>query len=382
MKAKSVDLTSHYSKVITTSHQMTLAEDLGVLNLSPGDQDDPKKIRKAYLGLSRTCHPDKQGGSTEAFQRLSNAYGRLVHSEKDGQEEASSPAAAKASGAADHHEQHAHSYAAYSDQWHRYYWDFFNDYDEAQFDNFDCYEGEFEAWETSREERRKAWSRHHQDELRRGRDFRDKRAETGEPKCMFCGKNTPITKDEAISEGIDWEEYSNATRDDIHKDYPSYNTCWHCKTNHLSVLTESQACKKFAKKLNYHIKSKRTGAPYRPVFWKLKTLGRSFHHQPVTEMYDGPTRNSEYYWYPDLEREALARGWRPRGKLKDEVPWQRKDISRDLVVHTSPAKRQRKGTAPMVTPTPLVIKRRRGDSDEDGGDGDRKPRAKPRKLKY
>ena len=358
---------------------MTLAEDLAVLGLTPGDEDDPKKIRKAYLRRSLACHPDK-GGSTEEFQGLSNAYGRLVHPVEDGEEEASS--AASAAKASDHREQHEDFYTSNDNYWYGYYSEFFHDYDEEQFDDFDCYEGEFEAWETSREERRKAWSRHHQFELRRGRDFRDKKAEVGEPKCMFCGKNSPITKDEAISEGINWEEYNTATREDVHKDYASYNTCWCCKTNHVSVLTESQACKKFAKKLNYQIKSKRTGNPYRPVFWKLKTMGRSFHHQPVTEMCDGPTRNSEYYWYPDLEREALARGWKPRGKMKDKVPWQRKDISRGMVVHTSPAKKERKGTAPMVTPTPLIIKRRRDDSDEDDRDGDRKPRAKPRKLKY
>lgn len=370
LAASSRNFFSKITKQHFTYMTLTSTEDLAVLGLAPGDEDDPKKIRKAYLRLSRTCHPDK-GGSTEAFQRLSNAYGRLVHPAEDGEEEASSSAAAAK---APDHREHEDSNA---NQWYGYYSEFFHDYDEEQFDNFDCYEGEFEAWETSQEERRKAWSRQHQYELRRGRDFRDKKAEAGEPKCMFCGENSPITKNEAISEGINWEELSHATREDV-----QYNTCWCCKTKHVSVLTESQACRKFAKKLNYQIKSKRRGAPYRPVFWKLKTLGRSFHHQPVTKMYDGPTVNSEYFWYPDLEREALARGWKPRGKMKDEVPWQRKDVSRDVVAHTSPAKRQRKRTAPMVTPTPLIIKRRRDDSDEDDRDGDRKPRAKPRKLKY
>ena len=81
---------------------------------------------------------------------------------------------------------------------------------------------------------------------------------------------------------------------------------------------------------------------------------------------------------PDLEREALARGWKPRGAMKNEVPWRRKDMSEDLVVHTSPAKKKTKRAAPMVTPTPSIKKRQKDDSD----DGDKKPRAKPRKLNY
>jgi len=35
--------------------------------------------------------------------------------------------------------------------------------------------------------------------------------------------------------------------------------------------------------------------------------------------------NSEYFWYPDLEEEALDLGWKPRGKDVDSVPWKRKD---------------------------------------------------------
>ena len=61
---------------------MAIADDLAELGLSPGDEGDKKKIRKAYLKLSCSRHPDK-GGSTESFQRLSNAYTRLAHPEDE-----------------------------------------------------------------------------------------------------------------------------------------------------------------------------------------------------------------------------------------------------------------------------------------------------------
>jgi hypothetical protein len=343
---------------------MAVADDLAELGLSPGDEGDKKKIRKAYLKLSCSRHPDK-GGSTESFQRLSNAYTRLAHPEDEEEVEEEPSPAASAAAAADHR---ASSYD-YANQWYRYYNDFFHEY------GFSDHEDEFEAWETSEEERRRAWSRHHQQELRQGRDFRDEKAKSGEPKCMFCGTNAPIKEGTAEAEGLNWEEYARSINIE---GYPSYNTCWVCKTKKRSVLTESQACTKFAKKLDFHIQSRRTGTPYRPVFWKLKVAGRSFHHQPVTNMHEGPTRNSEYFWYPDLEREALARGWKPRGAMKNEVPWRRKDMSEDLVVHTSPAKTKTKKAAPMVTPTPSIKRRQKDDSD----DGDKKPRAKPRKLNY
>ena len=35
------------------------------------------EIRKKYLKLALTVHPDKKGGSVEAFQNLSNAYHAL-----------------------------------------------------------------------------------------------------------------------------------------------------------------------------------------------------------------------------------------------------------------------------------------------------------------
>jgi len=159
---------------------------------------------------------------------------------------------------------------------------------------------------------------------------------------MFCGKNKPITKEEAAKNGLNWDEYSR-----IADGYPRYTTCWICKNQHKSVLTQAQACRKFAKKLDYTVKSKRSGNMYRPVFWFLKVANRTFHQQPFVPTVQ--TRNSEYYWYPDLESEALARGWKPRGAAKDSVPWKRQDRLTRATVSTPPRKRKTKdSTAAMV----------------------------------
>ena len=129
--------------------------------------------------------------------------------------------------------------------------------------------------------------------------------------CMFCGVNPAIIREEAIRNGLDWDEYVNSIRVD---GYRRHNSCWNCKTTHKSMCTENMARKKFAKKLDD------------AVFVSLRMDGRTFHHQPVTNMTNESTRNSEYFWYPDLERAALVRGWNPRGEMKNNVPWRRKDL--------------------------------------------------------
>jgi len=65
------------------------------------------------------------------------------------------------------------------------------------------------------------------------------------------------------------------------------------------------------------------GGLYHPVFWFLKLHEKTFHYQPNIGRL---TLNSQYFWYPDLEEEALERGWKPRGKDKLLVPWKRKDV--------------------------------------------------------
>ena len=254
------------------------------------------------------------------------------------------------------------SYYSYED-----YYSYFNTYGYYNEDDFDVYATRFASWEEEREARRRAWSEFHKRQVKRGNDFRDGKATKESDICMFCGKNTAITKSKAEENGLDWEEYIESTKVE---GFPGYFTCWACKSNHVSVLTEKKACSMFAKKLNIQISSD-TGGTYNPIFKELRQNGRSFHHQPVTNLFEGETRNSEYYWYPDLEREALARGWKPRGDKKKSVPWQRKDIS-------SSASRPLKKKAANVTPFTLSAKKRRKTDESD--DDDRKPSAKPRKL--
>lgn len=136
---------------------------------------------------------------------------------------------------------------------------------------------------------------------------------------MFCGKNEAIKQVDAVPSGLDWKEYSA---------HPlKYKTCWACKqadkNSDRSALTQSMACSMFGGKLNYTTKSK-AGKDYRPVFWFLRKAGKSFHDQPKTNMFSGRTKKNEYFWYPDLEQEALKRGWDKLGKTprwvgKDKV---------------------------------------------------------------
>jgi hypothetical protein len=120
------------------------------------------------------------------------------------------------------------------------------------------------------------------------------------------------------------------------------------------------ALKKFAKKLDFKWKSTRTGVEYHPVFFFLKLDGKSFHHQPVTNLTDGVTRNTEYFWYPDLEDRAVTEGWKPRGKRKDEVPWARKDVScgRAVIAKKQKPKKRKQNTNSSAGKTPRKLVRK------------------------
>jgi len=45
-------------------------------------EDTPSQIKKQYYKLALSCHPDKPGGNTEEFQRLSEAY-KCVTNQRD-----------------------------------------------------------------------------------------------------------------------------------------------------------------------------------------------------------------------------------------------------------------------------------------------------------
>jgi curved DNA-binding protein CbpA len=340
---------------------MTRAEDLAVLEVSEGVS--PKEIRQKYKKLARRDHPDK-GGSKEAFQRLSDAYERLSQPREE-------------SSGSEAYEPHGPAGGSYRDDgqddftsnfWYHHYYHFFqrrwnsrydgddaDDDDDADHgsdgDDDDDDDDHFDHWH---EATRKAYARERQENLKRGYDYRDYDVSEEGDTCMFCGLHAPIIKELAEASGLNWKEYT------AHPD--GYKTCWDCKNNHVSVMSKSMALKKFAKKLDFTFESARTGREYNPVFFFLKLDGKSFHHQPVTKFTDGPTRNTEYFWYPDLEDRALAEGWKPRGKKKDEVPWVRKDepVSCERVVVAKkqmPTKRKRNtNSSAPETPRKFVRK--------------------------
>ena len=102
-------------------------------------------------------------------------------------------------------------------------------------------------------------------------------------------------------------------------------------------------------------------------------MQNTFTAQPTTGLCE-MTRTSEYFWYPDLEKAALAAGWiwKPRGKKKESVPWWPKNRMK-MKSSTTPS-------TFVTTRTPgssrtKRTKRRRNEED------DRKPSAK-RGLKF
>jgi hypothetical protein len=97
--------------------------------------------------------------------------------------------------------------------------------------------------------------------------------------------------------GVEWEEYVESTKPRAEKE-EGYNTCWICKTKHISVLTEAMAKMKFAKKLEDS-----------SIFKELRRTEYTFTAQPKTG-FCKELRTSEYFWYPDLEAAALAAGWK------------------------------------------------------------------------
>lgn len=198
----------------------------------------------------------------------------------------------------------------------------------------------FTNWETTT---RKQRSQQRYENVKRGCDYRNKKA-SSRSKCMFCGKNKPIHKRQAEKNGLNWSEYSREGRNKF--GYPALKTCWACKNSHVSVLTRKQATTKFSVNKKQVLEGTKE-------FSSLRTMGRSFHHQPVTS-YAEVTLNSQYFWYPHLKEEALARGWRPRGARQLEVPWIPKNADVKLL---KPPSRKRKETDQTASKTPKATKK-------------------------
>ena len=157
---------------------MTRGEDLHMLGLSSEDyeaQDSQRRIRKAFLHLSRTHHPDK-GGTNEGFQKLSQAYYRLRDGEAQGARD-------------DHQEEHEDSESAeergdqgsswqdhdYYNFWQDEFFNFFRQNSNQDY-GYSDEEDDFYDWEQHAYERKKAMSDMHKQQLKAGIDFRDTKA--------------------------------------------------------------------------------------------------------------------------------------------------------------------------------------------------------------
>jgi hypothetical protein len=316
---------------IITAENMTIskADDLAELGLLAAQQPGKKDIRKAYLRLTLLKHPDKPGGTKEAFQKLVVAYERLAHDQYNpttpssagyhsySKDDYNSDDSNDSNDSDDSHPQD--DYVDEDQQWYEEHYEFFHDW-EGFFDRNDFHdedEEQFSRWHRYAHQTRR-------EEIKNKYDSRDQKANNwSKDKCMFCGVNKGITKENAVTSGLNWEEYDG---------HPlKYRSCWACLRDHTSVMTKNMALKKFATKLDFQVESHRSGRLYHPVFWFLKLYKRSFHYQPNIGKV---TLNSEYFWYPDLEEESLEHGWIPRGKNKDDVPWTRKDNQPNLCVYS------------------------------------------------
>jgi len=165
-------------------------------------------------------HPDKSGGSTEAFQKLSAAY---EHLEKDDYSEKrptqpSAPARKRKAAAAwpepespDEEKEKSSSSDDYSheDENYRSYYDFFGTWGGFHREDFDEEdEATFRFWRRSEKQRRRDAAKKRREDIKKGYDYRDHRARGDGKSCIFCGVNEGITKEDALSSGLNWVEYN------------------------------------------------------------------------------------------------------------------------------------------------------------------------------
>eukprot|EP00961_Rhodomonas_salina_P195579 2640609-Rhodomonas_salina.2 len=187
--------------------------------------------------------------------------------------------------------------------------------------------------------------------IKKGYDWRDTNHRGTEERCKFCEKRDAISEKEAGESGLNWEEYTSHPK--------GYRTCWACKNSKDSVMTEKQALQKW----KAFLKAEAVGryGKFNPIFYQLKQAQKIFHHKPVT---NGPSKNSKYYWVPDLREEAEKRGWKPQGEKRSAeqahpCPTPKKNRQTDALVcspaatqeHSSPA------TVPQALPSTAKTKR-------------------------
>ena len=306
------------------------AEDLATLGLSGTAAPTESEIKKAYFKAVLIHHPDK-GGRKEDFQRLVNAFERLSgtasmpspssgapqRAQRQGQPPQAGPSSGFRGAAPPPHgcghdsdsdndsqwyncrSRCFHSDSDTDSEWYDDHFGFFRNFFTGPFwrgaaSGSDAGFAHFSAWAQDKAKRRAA-------NVKAGYDHRDVKLAGGRPPrtgrppravCTTCRTNAAISKQDARASGVDWGLCSG---------HPRYKTCWACKNRHASVLTQAMAVKKYP-----------VLRAAQDVFQKLRQQRKYFPHRPVAEGV-AYTRESWYYWAPDLEEEARARGWRPRG---------------------------------------------------------------------
>ncbi|KAI9332835.1 hypothetical protein BDR26DRAFT_625225 [Obelidium mucronatum] len=287
---------------------MSRSADLATMQLKTTDPTDSASLRRQFLKLSLTAHPDKPGGSTESFQALSAAFDRLT----------------------------TNSYPPEASQFYDDFSCFNQDaaysFDEFDYDHFNQF---FSAYSNPTED---AFERYYKTPQQRrqdkkiGLDYRD--LITGSNTCHTCASRDGLTKELADQHGVDWKQYSS---------HPNRRrTCWGCKGAHTSVATIKQV---LAKKQFKHIGLE--------VFAHLKKQKKFFSHKPhVPGNRIVYTKRHDYYWIADLPVAAIAAP-PPHTPPKTH----RKRIARNIVDFSEDEGDYKKVLVVPPTPTKTPLKR-------------------------
>lgn len=306
--------------------------DLAELGLAPGEKDDGV-IRKAFLRKTLQAHPDK-GGSEEQFNALKNAYERL---KTDPYAASAPPPHARQNSNQAGRSNRGGDYNWYDRAWARNQWRYSNS-------NFGRFHKTFQKREMTEKEKRerRAWFiKNHKDPHY---PPRDKKAEPGEPSCIFCRLNRGITEEDATVK--DKKMGMKGMRFDMYTCHPRGRiTCWICLLRHETVMTKSMAMSTSWKDANGFRLGK--VLEHRPnVFAQLTAERKTFKYQPVAERCRVPTRNSEYFWVEDLQEIAqeLPAIQRKKAEVGGSIP------AMDEGAPASPPRAKRQKVAQPITP--------------------------------
>ena len=78
---------THKVKMIPEYSEYQMKQDLATMDIEEGSRLTSNFLNGKFRKLAKIQHPDRKGGSKEAFQKLKNAYDRLTDMIDDGCEE-------------------------------------------------------------------------------------------------------------------------------------------------------------------------------------------------------------------------------------------------------------------------------------------------------